>query len=566
MMNNHIKNWIVLFFIVYLSVFVFNIHTKAACKTLHSYGVLNALCNWGGNSTEISNWYKSCAQSTSCQLSWLNQVKCSGTWKFLNCKNADDATNNTCVNINTCKGTIPLTKGIACGNFGCMLDMNCIGYLNSTTPYTYACDEIPSSDPAQQRCIILCPVGTILSSNYCSCVSSATPTPTPTRTPTPTPTRTPTPTPTRTPTPTPISTPICAPVNLIAPLTPIYPSENATYKSNPSIQLNTFYRKAINNSNIFFPNIFFPGVCEPDASPTTCVFPSTYTILGTQTITWTHNYQYCNNTYQNQCSPICTTFGSFNISQYPSFLITTKGNAYVASTINMSKFPLISSPSKYFATYSFSTGASSSSFFGLVPTSAYLSEKKYIAFGYNDFNKFIIENLKNLMLNNDKFSEKPFLLSQTFSPGIFESTKNLYNFGTNDLTISSVSSCPQPAIFLVKNLSINANLTNRDLNSGCVFVVSGTTTIANNVAEVNAFIITNDFITAPGTNTNKLFIKGGLIVTNTNSFDRNINYGLIQSTIPSEEIEYEGARYIKIFKETLQEPINISIKETQYNK
>jgi len=67
------------------------------------------------------------------------------------------------------------------------------------------------------------------------------------------------------------------------------------------------------------------------------------------------------------------------------------------------------------------------------------------------------------------------------------------------------------------------------------------------------------------TNTDQLIIRE-VIVTNSNEFLRNRNYGWTYPDDPSEIIEYEGARYIRLLGKVLQYPIILNIREAQYNK
>ena len=104
------------------------------------------------------------------------------------------------------------------------------------------------------------------------------------------------------------------------------------------------------------------------------------------------------------------------------------------------------------------------------------------------------------------------------------------------------------------------------INSGAS---DGQTTIGSNVTNIDAFIVTDKYKTENGTNTNGLKLNGGLTITNelpTNSnFLRTIYIGGVM-TNPSEEIVYEGARYIKLIRDFLPQTTSLSIRESQYNK
>jgi hypothetical protein len=277
---------------------------------------------------------------------------------------------------------------------------------------------------------------------------------------------------------------------------------------------------------------------------------------------WTHTFKYCNSAGVCSNSPCTTTF-DFDINQDPGYLITKKGDVYIKGLVNIQKFSK-ATPSIYFSSYTFGTFGNSSNY---KPNNILLSQNQYILNNYETANTVDISTLMSVMNNNIKLTKGSIINGDKSLSNINILPENiLYEFSGN-LTIDQ-SECTQKAIFLVRgNLIFNNNFKSRNVNSGCLFVVEGTTYINNFINNVEAFIITKEFRTLPGTNIYGLLIKGGVIIVNTdaNTFGRNINYGRI-SLDPAEVIEYEGSRYIRLFMDALQEPISLNIKDSQYNK
>ena len=105
--------------------------------------------------------------------------------------------------------------------------------------------------------------------------------------------------------------------------------------------------------------------------------------------------------------------------------------------------------------------------------------------------------------------------------------------------------------------------------SSCIFLVKGRTTSNNgsdrnsfstlpysNTDLIEAFIITKDYQDSDDGD-DLLAIKGGLIINGTNTFDRAT--GVLDK--PSTILHYEGARYIKHYKDFLSLPQQLTIKE-----
>ena len=138
-----------------------------------------------------------------------------------------------------------------------------------------------------------------------------------------------------------------------------------------------------------------------------------------------------------------------------------------------------------------------------------------------------------------------------------------------NLTIPS-GTCSGKNIYIVENnLTINPRFTLANEGSSCLFLVGGKTIINNgtdmnnfstlpynNTDLVEAFIITNDYEDSDDGD-DLLVIKGGLIVNGKNTFYRAT--GVLDK--PSTILHYEGARYIKHYKDFLSLPQQLTIKE-----
>ena len=157
---------------------------------------------------------------------------------------------------------------------------------------------------------------------------------------------------------------------------------------------------------------------------------------------------------------------------------------------------------------------------------------------------------------------------------------------TGTFTASGLGRCNNRTIFLIDgNLNITPEFTINDPTvNACLFIVNGTTRIfsstktpatcsgthidttlvANPKDTIEAFIITNNFTT--NSSAVQLYIKGGVITnTMTEGLNRKVNTNSCYfPNIPSEVIDYEGARYIKVFKDILGDSELTSVREIQY--
>ncbi|MFQ5492624.1 MAG: hypothetical protein ACE5DX_00475, partial [Candidatus Dojkabacteria bacterium] len=153
-----------------------------------------------------------------------------------------------------------------------------------------------------------------------------------------------------------------------------------------------------------------------------------------------------------------------------------------------------------------------------------------------------------------------------------------------DLNLDRVT-CNSKTVFLVNgDLTISPDFTISDnlLNpssglgmNGCFFAVSGTTTIqpgtdkvsANPVwtpyDEVHAFIVTDSFKSQPDLEADGLKITGGVITNQNNEFLRD-NGTVLNQFSPSELFIYDGGRYIHLFEDVLDMPVEFTIQEKPF--
>lgn len=173
-----------------------------------------------------------------------------------------------------------------------------------------------------------------------------------------------------------------------------------------------------------------------------------------------------------------------------------------------------------------------------------------------------------------------------------EKTSDLYPTGDiNDVIVYTytgnlsldINICDTKSIFLVDgDLFITPNLKTNGHNNGCMFIVSGTTSIQSGDTagsenspspqtaydEVHAYFVTNSFRTEIDPFQDGLFIKGGVVEiapnTGTDSMNLNRDLGAIRNKYsPSEIIEYD-ARYLYIYGDLLTYVYGYNIRESQF--
>jgi hypothetical protein len=227
----------------------------------------------------------------------------------------------------------------------------------------------------------------------------------------------------------------------------------------------------------------------------------------------------------------------------------------------------------------------------------FCTTKNYLLLDYSDANSIALPSSWYAYFQSLNSSPKVNIVTgaSTFadamaSPQLSNTVVNLINISGN-FAVAAGSQCKYANIFLISgnlNITPNLTLTNQD-TSGCLFIVGGTTKvlqgstasqscalspshidetkIANPTAKIQAFIMTEGFSTDFNpTSKAQLSIKGGVITNNIDAgLNRNINSELCMfPNLPSEVIDYEGARYIKLFRDVLSDPAMVSIREIQY--
>ena len=275
-----------------------------------------------------------------------------------------------------------------------------------------------------------------------------------------------------------------------------------------------------------------------------------------QEISWTHSWMFKNKNcsfLETSCSSTFTQVTKPN----PGYIKTIDGNIYIKGIVNQPNFNLDDKLS------TFVFGSESSLQDHLNPLTGKCSdvnnptcsahEKQFILnSGYNDANSSLswFDTLKSKILEMDTESDDIKVNKH----------ENLTTTGT----------CSGKQIFIVEgNLTINPRFTVSNRDSSCLFLVKGKTTIGNtfegnsfssipyNESDlIEAFIITNDYEDQDDGD-DMLVIKGGLIINVKNSFKRATG----QISTPSTIIHYEGARYIKHYKDFLSLPQQLTIKE-----
>ena len=311
---------------------------------------------------------------------------------------------------------------------------------------------------------------------------------------------------------------------------------------------------------------------------------------------WDVTYRIADASCASVISPSCSDSVPVVGTNRPGYMSTENGVAYIGighgSGTGLNNQPRFN-PSDNLSTNIFgsSNSAAGSHVLSCVTNGGSIcSSKKYLLLNYSDINSNAswYSYLSNSLLNNPKLNviNKNSVHFHSITESI--STKvNLINIA-GSLTVDG-DTCDNSNIYLIRdNLEITPDLTVNSLDDACLFIVGGTTTIrestkiamtcggnidnrivADKQDKIQAFIITNNFTTNISTNTTtaiQLYIKGG-VITNTfiGGLNRDVNSdSCIFPNLPSELIDYEGARYIKNLRDALVDPTTISIFENQY--
>jgi len=231
------------------------------------------------------------------------------------------------------------------------------------------------------------------------------------------------------------------------------------------------------------------------------------------------------------------------------------------------------------------------------------SQNEFILSSYSDLNstprigststwfEFMVENTEKKLLSSHIISDANGLdtpadtstwISNFLPPATMDPDEIYAIQVDDDLVINQGMVCNNKVIIFVgtsgtpKNLTINPGFEISSPETGCIFVVSGTTTIGEgqDLASgglttvydvVEAFIITDSFISSYDTQKDGLIIRGGVITnsldpSSLNEFHRDNNLQRNQNA-PSELIVYDGTRYIYTFEEILTYPQKRNPKE-----
>lgn len=223
--------------------------------------------------------------------------------------------------------------------------------------------------------------------------------------------------------------------------------------------------------------------------------------------------------------------------------------------------------------------------------------KKYLKNGYDDANDTPAGGWYDYLqkkLTASGFIDQTFTVTQpypasigtggtaaapvNFSTGLTDTDNNGFYVVDiqGNLDVGTYHTCDKKIIFLVRgNANFRPNLLASNNSTGCIFIVGGSTTVANAGAPraasgqnvyydiLNAFFITNSFADSAdvaGSEAEGLLIKGGL-VANTVSFNRDVRVKTLFS--PAELIIFDD-RYLVLFNTILDEPIDFSVREKQF--
>lgn len=228
--------------------------------------------------------------------------------------------------------------------------------------------------------------------------------------------------------------------------------------------------------------------------------------------------------------------------------------------------------------------------FGLPPRS---SEKRSELANYNDANSeykpsvswfsYFKQYLLNSSLPNVSIiprTDTSITLPTTSSLTVTDPAR-VYIFHFPNSVAIDIDRCNSKSIFLIEgNLTLNPNFTVDGNENGCLFIVSGTTTIQKGddlgsedatpktvFDQIHGYFVTGLFNTEPdNTSRDGLFIKGGVVETDMNSGQMNLSRDLGSTRnlyTPSEIIEYD-ARYLYIYGDLLTYSYGYNIRESQF--
>ncbi len=382
-----------------------------------------------------------------------------------------------------------------------------------------------------------------------------------------------------------IEIPSCDEANLSLNVNPtnIFLSENTIFKINANQSLykavgNKFSVEGQDAINFKIVNANNNSLnCIPSIGNNTCkvVNRDRYNASSfASSVNWTHNYQVCKGSACRSCSKST----NFTVYPYPGFMITDKGGtAYIAKEIKQARYPFDKSIflTKYLLLKNDNTSSS---------TFKYVNSKSISsAYNYNDINNRgdFYTQLKNSLLNNFELNYVKIENNQTINNQFLSTLKNnntknptdLIHIKGNAIIQGENITCQKPTIFLIdNNIEINDSIIiPANTDTACMFIIQHELNInlQSDNDMLDGFFIANSVKTKiPG----NLSIRGSIVLQGSNQVNnylKNINAKVVDAsrinyTIPSELINYDGARYINIFGKYLREPINLTIREVGY--
>jgi len=356
---------------------------------------------------------------------------------------------------------------------------------------------------------------------------------------------------------TPYATPSCGTATLSSDPAQIY--NETSFKLNHNIAVNAgsgyiYVGDTYNPAGQY--SCVYDGETGPSIGSRTCNIIPAY-LENPVPITWTHNWNVVNSGCVyifNTCNQTFTQTTKVN----PGYIKTIDGNTYIKGQLKQPAFNSIDKLSTYVFGSSLSLSNHLNPLVGNCedstnPTCSSMGKGFIFKDGYNDANASSdwFGALKSKVLEIDRDDD------------------DINVTQAENLTIPS-GTCSGKNIYIVENnLTINPRFTLANEGSSCLFLVGGKTIINNgtdmnnfstlpynNTDLVEAFIITNDYEDSDDGD-DLLVIKGGLIVNGKNTFYRAT--GVLDK--PSTILHYEGARYIKHYKDFLSLPQQLTIKE-----
>jgi hypothetical protein len=310
---------------------------------------------------------------------------------------------------------------------------------------------------------------------------------------------------------------------------------------------------------------------------------------------WNIKWKTTDKTCSAVVNNLCSWSNTLTAINRPSFMKTTNGFSYIRTLNNQPYFNVSTPDHDHFSTNIF--GSNNANAIDQNPpcngTAIHCTESKYLLLGYADSNS--VSNpttwyayLKgkiaaNLNTNFVDWGGAKNLGAVMGSSSLSDTAVNVINV---DGDFSATGQCHGANIFLINgslNITPDLSIVNTTTDA-CLFIVRNTTSVLKSTKssrvctgnhidytenaiprdDVRAYIITSNFTTSKSEV--QLFVKGGVITnTFTGGLNRNVNSdSCLLPYLPSEIVDYEGARYIKAFRDILGDSAMTSIREIQY--